>query len=162
MAGLPGSGKSYLGKRIAQKLKMPYLSSDLLRRKIFPNPAYTSEEKAEVYEFMLRLMKRYLRDEGGVVLDATFYLKAFRKQFIESAREFGAVPYIIYIAAQEATIRKRMGKKRLESDANFQVYQKLKEIYQPIEEPHLQLSSDENHVDALLKQVFNYILPKNE
>ena len=157
MAGLPGSGKSYLGKRIAQKLKIPYLSTDLLRRKIFPNPTYGKAEKAEVYQFMLRLMQRYLRDQPGVVLDATFYRKIFRKQFMHAASELGAEPFIIYISAEEKTVQERLQKKRRESDANFQVYQKIKEIYQPIEGAHLNLSSDQSHVDDMLKEVFRYI-----
>lgn len=50
--GLPGSGKSYLARRLAELIGATYISSDRVRRDLFPAARYTAEEKAGVYEEM--------------------------------------------------------------------------------------------------------------
>ena len=44
VSGLPGSGKSYLCRRLAERLELPVIESDALRRLLFPSPDHGRRE----------------------------------------------------------------------------------------------------------------------
>ncbi len=83
--GLPGCGKSSISKRVYRELKekgwdVEYLEMDTLRKKYFPNPSYTKEEREKAYEmFVEDAYNRFL--EGKVVImDGTAYKVSMRKK----------------------------------------------------------------------------------
>jgi len=86
---LPGSGKSYFAYRLADMTKANYISSDQLRKNLFPERTYSEKEKLLVYAEMLSQMKEHIRQNKNLVFDGTFYTNAIRKQF-----NFGEVLYL--------------------------------------------------------------------
>ena len=44
VSGLPGTGKSYFSRKLAERLPFLILESDALRKLLFPSPAYTAQE----------------------------------------------------------------------------------------------------------------------
>src|SRR4249920_2609436 len=92
--GLPGSGKSYFASRLAKRIHADYINSDRIRKKMFPDGTYSEREKQSVYDEMLELMRRLMRQNKNAVLDATFYKEDIRKQFIDGAANAGRIHFI--------------------------------------------------------------------
>lgn len=92
--GLMGSGKSTLARWLAERLQIPVLSSDLIRRELFADemavpttdrPAFGAERyhpsnRQRVYEEMFQRANELLATGQSVVLDATFISAALREQ----------------------------------------------------------------------------------
>ena len=81
--GLPGSGKSTLAKNVAAGLGLDTInliivSMDSLRRKIFPNPRYTDEERDAAYRAFVVLGSMLSNAGKNVVLDGTGHKKMWR------------------------------------------------------------------------------------
>ena len=62
----------------------------------------------------------------------------------------------IEVKADESVIRERLGQQREFSDADFQVYMNVKSLWQPMNEPHLVLDSDQTNIDELLDHARQY------
>jgi len=155
--GLPGSGKTYFATALAARLKAVYISSDQLRRTIIRDIGYTPEEKAAVYAEMLRRTQdTVLRENADVVLDATFHLAATRRLF-KSGLEEAAQLYFIEVTASEQLIRQRLLQPREDSDADIHVYHLLAESWQPEEEEHLTLWSQQDNLEEMLRQTLHHL-----
>lgn len=81
--GLPGSGKSTLAKSVAAELglhkhELIIIAMDSLRRKIFPNPRYTDEERDAAYRSFVVLGSMLSNVGKDVILDGTGHKKKWR------------------------------------------------------------------------------------
>lgn len=83
LTGLPGSGKSSVGREVARRLqerhmRVRVLELDEIRRVVTPVPRYTAEEREVLYR-ALAYMARLLYNEGvNVIIDATAHKRHFR------------------------------------------------------------------------------------
>jgi predicted kinase len=159
--GLPGSGKSYFASRLAGRLNADYISSDGLRRNLFAETIYSESEKLLVYSKMLKEMKDHIRQNRDLVCDATFYRNDIRKQFIDEAGRENEIVFI-EVQATEPVIRRRLAKKRADSDADFDVYRKIKEEWEPLQEEHLVLESTDNNIDYMLNKAAAHLHRHND
>ena len=155
--GLPGSGKSYFASRLARQLEAAYVSSDELRMKLIPRRTYTDDEKRMVYDQMVQAMSDALFDKKTVVLDATFYKKAIRARFDQAADEFNEKIIYIEVTAPENIIEERLKLPRTYSEADIEVYKKLKETAEPLSQPHLVLVSTNDNISPMLHDAIQYI-----
>lgn len=155
--GLPGSGKSFFAQKLADMLGATHLSSDLIRKTLFDSPTYSSEEKDQVYQEMVARMVSALSNKEIVVLDSTFYQKRIRSLVIDTLSSLGIAYFTFHIQADEKLIKERTSKKRADSDADFEVYLKLKALFEPIEEAHLPLISTNENIDEMLEISMNYL-----
>jgi len=84
LTGLPASGKSTLAQALHQGLlergiELQILDSDELRRRLTPNPTYSSEERNWFYD-MLTLLAELLTENGiNVLIAATASRQAYRQ-----------------------------------------------------------------------------------
>lgn len=83
LTGLPGSGKSSVGREVARRLeergiRVRVLELDEIRRVVTPSPSYTAEEREVLYR-ALAYMAWLLYNEGvSVIIDATAHRRRFR------------------------------------------------------------------------------------
>jgi predicted kinase len=159
--GLPGSGKSYFASRLAEKINAGYISSDIVRKKMFDKRRYSSEEKLLVYDEMLRQMREAAKKHTYVVLDATFYKDDIREKFVKEAKDIYDVIFI-EVRAEEYVVKKRLEKARKESEADFEVYKKIKTEWEPLSEEHLILQSTDNNIQDMLEKTSAYFHLKND
>lgn len=152
--GLPGSGKSYFASKLAQKIDAEYLNSDQLRKEMFPERTYSESEKAKVYEALLKKMKALIKKEKNVVVDATFHNNKRRAPFISGSK--GKIAFI-EVRADETIIQKRLEKIRRYSEADFKVYQLIKQEWEPLNQPHLILHSTNDNIDWMLQKAEEYL-----
>ena len=155
--GLPGSGKSYFASRLGLKLGATYLSTDELRLKILPKRTYTEKEKRDVYDAMLEMMKQTIPGIKTIVLDGTFYKESLRSRFEVEADKSGQKIFYIEVTAPERTIKERLEKPRINSEANYEVYLKLKNEFEPVTKDHLSLNSSEENIDSMIQKAIHYI-----
>ncbi len=143
VCGLPGSGKSSLSKDLAKRFSAVHLNSDKIRKDLFPRPTYSEEEKGMVYEEMASQAGELLGKGGNVIVDATFSRKEYRKIMADAAGRVGATIFIIRCVLHEGETKKRLDRRkksgRSPSDADYEVYMKLKGTFEPIEGPHLEV-----------------------
>lgn len=155
--GLPGSGKSYFASRLAAKLDALYVSTDELRMKLLSERTYSDVEKRMVYDAMLSIMTESLQKGNKIVLDGTFYKAALRDMFEKRAFEFNEKIIYIEVTAPVKRIEERLEKPRINSEANFDVYLKIKETAEPLQKEHLVLISTDDNIEAMLIEAMHYM-----
>ena len=154
--GLPGSGKSHFASWFANLVDADYISSDRLRKEIHIAGNYSDQEKMTVYNEMLEQMKTSLRKNSNLVIDATFYKEGIRKKFMREAGGAGDIVFI-EVRADETTISERLKRKRAFSEADFEVYKKIKDQFEPMEQPHLVLQSTNDNLPDMLQKAMIYL-----
>ncbi len=123
MCGLMGSGKSSAAEGLAGKLDMSILSSDRVRKELagidpdegrkvpFDSDIYSQEMTQRTYDRMNTNAAGILKTGGSVVLDATFTDPVRRIAAFHTARKTGARPILLYLEADEETLRTRLRKR---------------------------------------------------
>lgn len=140
ICGLPATGKSTIARKLAKKINAVILRTDKIRKEIFPSPTYTEEEKALVYKITFLIAKYLLNAKVNVIIDGTFYKRNLRKEIYKIVEQTKTKLFIIECVAPEEIIKARMYRRRLRkslSDANFEVYKKIKKQFEPIHREHL-------------------------
>ena len=142
ICGLPGVGKSTIGKKLALRLKAVILSTDKIRKELIKNPTYSSKEKKQIYDVMI-LLAKYLHEANiSCILDATFSKDAFRKQVKKKMGISGSQFQVVEcICPEELIISRLKSRKNDYSDADVTVYKKMKKIYEPVKGKHIQVST---------------------
>lgn len=157
VAGLPGSGKTYFAERLAQRLKGVHLSSDRVRKKRNARGRYSFEERLEVYREMAEYARNLLRSKKTVIVDATFEHSRMRNLFFDEAQKLSVSSVFILVYADENLIRERIRAPRPDSEADFGVYEKIRDRFEPITFPHLALQSTNDNIDDMLNRALTYI-----
>ena len=158
VCGLPGSGKSTLARALAKKISAVDISSDIIRKRMFSRPAYTEEEKTIVYAEMARQAEAELKKGSRVIVDATFYLKKERERFSAIAAGAGTASSLIVCRLTEEETKRRLGgrKKGGPSDADFAVFLKMKDRFEPVDKPHLEIDTSLPKKE-MLERVMSYL-----
>ena len=79
-----------------------------------------------------------LNENKDVILDAVFYAKDLRT----SAKSLSEDYIILETVCSEENVKKRLSKDRKLSDADFLIYQKMKESFEPLEESQTVINTD--------------------
>ncbi len=159
--GLPGSGKTYFATRLARLMDATYISSDQLRKNLFKDRTYSAAEKQAVYQEMRRRITERLQEGRDIVLDATFYTQDLRAGI---QQEFSGATLLVFIevTADEALVQKRIAGKRADSEADFEVYKKVKREWEVPDFAHLMLESTDDNIDTMLLLAKDYIQVEND
>ena len=153
ISGLPGSGKTTLAKAYAARYGAVHLNSDLLRRELGLMGHYSPEDKEKVYNTLLERTRQLLAEGREVVVDSTFFKESIREPFRHVASGSGARLYWVEVRAPERVIRERLQTPRPDSEADFGVYEKIRDLYEPLGEPHLVLWSEEKSLAKMAASV---------
>lgn len=141
VCGLPATGKSTIANRLARRLNATLLRTDVVRKELFPAPGYTEEEKNLVYDITLLVARYLLRSGVRVVIDGTFYKRAGRVRAYRLAEETGKRLVIVECTCPDEVIQARMRgrglREGLPTDADYQVYLKIKGEFEPIQRKHI-------------------------
>lgn len=145
--GLPGSGKTTLARKLANYTmdefpfeSMIVLSTDVIRKELFPKPKYTSEESAIVYKVLFYTARQLNLVGSNVILDATF-INDNGDGTSNIAYEVGVkeddVKIIECICAQDIALERIKNRKNDYSDADETIYHNMKDVYKITENPHI-------------------------
>jgi predicted kinase len=156
ISGLPGSGKTTLARAFSAKTGAHHLNSDLLRRELGLMGHYDPNDKEKVYASLLDQTKTALTNGQHVVVDSTFYKESIRQPFRQLAADCPVPVRWVEVCAQESTIKERLKNPRPDSDADYAVYEKIKNAEEPLPEPHLTLWSDAMPLQTMVDTILEY------
>lgn len=157
VSGLPGSGKSFFAKRLAQKLGAEYVNSDATRKAMDAMGRYAFEDKLNVYEVMAKRAGDGLRMGKTVVVDATFYRHEMRDLFLTLGRLLHKRVCYLEVQADETLIRERLSRPRADSEADYAVYEQLKLQYEAPPLDHMVLRSTNDNIDLMIATALGHI-----
>jgi predicted kinase len=155
LSGLPGTGKSFLARRLTAALPFVVIESDRVRKVLFPQPRYTAEESRWVHRTCHALMDRLLRGGVRVIYDATNLVEYHRELVYRSAREAGAKLVVVRTVAPEQVVRERLqnrpGREEVASDADWKIYRRMASRQEPIRHAHLVVDTTQGAEEAVEK-----------
>jgi len=152
IAGLPGTGKTTIARAFANRTGATHLNSDSIRRTLGLMGHYSPKDKKKVYDTLLLLTREALLRRETVVVDSTFYKEMIREPFHVLAADCGVSLYWVEVQASEQILRQRLSQPRPDSDADFQVYQNIRDQFEPLPDDRLILNSEmETPESAVIK-----------
>jgi predicted kinase len=132
VSGLPGTGKSYFSRRLAEQLPSAIVESDALRKRLFASPTYSAQESHRLFNACHRLIDELLSKGIPVILDATNLVEHHREPLYRIARRLSVKLIIVKVEAPRELVRQRL-QGRAEgvdpvdkSDACWSIYQKMR------------------------------------
>ncbi|MCC6176490.1 MAG: ATP-binding protein [Chloroflexi bacterium] len=143
MVGAPGSGKSFLARRLAAALAADLVQTDVVRKEMFPQPRYTTSEASAVYAECHRRIAQLLERGHRVIFDGTNLRERRRRLLYALGEERGAVVIPVAAYAPVAAVRERLAQRASardpqdRSDADWGIYRRLARDAQPIVYPHI-------------------------
>ncbi len=159
ISGLPGTGKSFLARKIAERLPSVIVESDSVRQALFPVPTYSGPESMWVHRVAHAVIERLLATGHRVIYDATNLIEWHRQKIYRLAEQQGARLVIVQAVAPDEIVRRRL-QQRLESPgpgdisrADWQVFERLKKQIDPIGRPHFVVDTSRDVTPAVAKIV---------
>jgi predicted kinase len=159
VSGLPGTGKSYFCRRLAERLPFLILESDALRKQLSPKPTYSAEESASLFRTIYQLIENLLKQGIPLILDATNLEERHRERIYNIAETADAKLILVSVKAPPELVKKRL-KKRAEnknvhnnSDADWVIYQKMKPVEEKISRNHFSVDTSRDITPVIDKVV---------
>jgi predicted kinase len=142
VSGLPGTGKSYFCRKLAERLPFPILESDNLRKVLSSNPDYGAEESNRLFQACHCLIEELLRRGIPLIFDATNLVERNREHLYRIADTVEAKLILVRVEAPPDVVRQRLNNRSStagrqdRSDADWRVYRKMKSSAQRIRRNH--------------------------
>jgi hypothetical protein len=147
MCGLPGTGKSWIARRLARALDAVVLRSDAVRKLLaglspleragagFQQGIYSAEHSARTYARLLEEARSHLSEGRRVIVDASFSKRAQREPFLDAAQRLALPWAVLEVTCPESIVQARMDRRAAEpaeaSDADFEVYLRARDSFEP-------------------------------
>lgn len=156
--GLPGTGKTTFARNLADILPGTHVNSDRLRASMGLRGCYDEDSKQQVYNAMLRHTTEMLEAGHTVIVDSTFYQESTRDAFRALIRSNSIPLCWIKVDADPSVIRQRiLHSQRPYSEADYEVYLKIKALHEPLLEPHLVLHSDQQSMEEMMQVALDHL-----
>jgi predicted kinase len=150
MAGLSGTGKSFLANALAARLGAVIVSSDVVRKRLvgvepterhvepWQRGIYAPELTERTYEAMLAEAEPHLERGRAVILDATFMLRRHREAAADLARRRGARYLAVECLVEESVARERLARRPEDpwtaSDGRWEIFAAQRGRFEPLTE----------------------------
>jgi predicted kinase len=155
--GLPGTGKSYFAEKLADRIRAVHINSDRLRNALDARGKYAIGDKFKIYRAMAENTDQVLGQGKSVIVDGTFYKHEMIDLFITLAKDHASPIRFIKIEADETVVHERLEKGRTDSEADFQVYLKIKNEFEELDVPHLVIQSEAHNIETMIESALPYI-----
>ena len=142
VSGLPGTGKSFFCRKLAERLPFLVLSSDSLRQTLFPHPKHDENENRRLFPACYFLIEELLKRGLPIIFDATNLLERHREHLYRIAEKAGAKLILVSVEAPPEVVQQRLIARKGgidaedNSQAGWEVYQKMKPQREKISRNH--------------------------
>jgi predicted kinase len=167
--GLPGSGKSTFSRKLARGSGATLLESDALRKALFVEPTYESEESARLFDALYGAAKELLQTGASVIVDATNLRERDRQRGYEVSAEMGCEILVLHFRAPEAVIAQRLTGRTLHMDpednsaAGIAVYQRMAQTEEPLTREHWDIdTADSAATNIALQHAIDILKPHHD
>jgi len=155
VSGLPGTGKSYFCRQLADKLSAIILESDSLRKTLFPSPSYSSQESSRLFRACHLLIEGLLKQGISLIFDATNLSEGHREHLYSVADHLGVKLILVRVEAPPKVVYDRL-KARQEnseskSDADWTVYRRMEPSVQNMRRNHYVVDTSRDITPVLNK-----------
>jgi predicted kinase len=107
LMGLPGSGKTTLGKHLQKITKAVRLSSDDYRLLIFPEPTFSQKEHDNLYGLIDHNVEHLLGAGLSVIYDANLNRRVHRDEKYAIAKKFDAEVKLFWLKTDDVLSKER-------------------------------------------------------
>jgi predicted kinase len=161
VSGLPGTGKSYFCRRLAERLPFVILESYTIRKKLFADPTHSAEESAYLFRAIHCLMDNFLQKGIPIILDATNLARKHRERLYSIAEHHHAKLIIIQMKAPLEVVQKRLNRRANgngngdNSSADWSVYKKMRPSLEEIDRRHFTVDTSKDinpAIDKIVKE----------
>ncbi|MCL0092647.1 AAA family ATPase [Dehalococcoidia bacterium] len=159
LSGLPGTGKSYISRKLAERLPCVILSSDTMRKALFHSPVYDAPENQRLFAALHILIEDLLRKNVAILLDATNLVERHRERLYCIIDRLRVKIIILRVEAPPEVVQERLQARMADnappdsSDADFKVYLKMKTRKQEIRRQHFAVDTSRDIAPVIEKIV---------
>jgi len=159
VSGLPGTGKSFFCRKLAERLSFLILASDALRKILFPSPQYKESENKRLFSACHVLIEELLQKGIPVIFDATNLVEHHREYLYRAAERARAKLILVWVEAPTEVVRQRLLAREKaaipqdDSEAGWEVYNKIKPRSEIFSRNHLVVDTSQDITTALDKIV---------
>ncbi len=157
LAGLPGTGKTTVACAFAALSGATHFNSDTLRRELGLMGRYAPGDKEKVYAALLQRARKALLRGETVVVDSTFFKEIIRAPFRALAAECGVPLRWVEVQAEEQTLRDRLSHPRPDSEADFGVYENIRDQFEPLPTDRLIIITDMETPESAAAKIQQYL-----
>ena len=168
MSGLPGTGKSYLSRRLANEVPIAILETDALRLTLSARPKHTKSESARLFRAVHQLLDDLLGERLPVLLDATNLIERNRETLYEIADANGARLIILLTDAPIETVRERLRRRKNgskdaddHSEADMRVYGRMRRVQERIGRRYITADTS-REVTSLIQSIARQIVERGQ
>jgi len=149
-AGLTGTGKSYLARKLAFMMNAEIIRTDVLRKELlhmdstqrqlddFGKGIYSADMTGGTYDKALDRAAALIRNNKSVIIDASFIRRADRDRAVALAASLGVDYYVIECTSPEEMVKERLSRRMGEgadaSDGRWEIYVRQKLDFDEINE----------------------------
>ena len=173
VAGLPGTGKSFIADKIAERIDARILRTDEIRKEItgippeenryeeFGEGIYDKEMGEKTYLEVIMRARDCLKGGRSCIMDATFSERKYRDLAFDLAGEL-EIPFLIVecTCPEEVVIERinsRMEDGKSISDATISIYKKMKDHFEKIEEDEINVVVDTSgNIELMIETLATY------
>ena len=147
LMGLPGSGKSTLGKMLQSETKAIRISSDEYRLLIFPDSTFTQKEHDNLYGLIDHNVEHLLATGHSVIYDANLNRKHHRIEKYELAKKNDANVILVWVKTDKELAKKRREEeqdKRLipEGETSSKMFDRIAAVFEQPDEDETYVEID--------------------
>ena len=150
LVGLPGSGKSYFGRRLGERISIAHVESDWIRKFIFLTPVYNAKENNILFRTCHMLLERLLSQGVDILFDATNLVEANRERLYNIAYKTDARLILVKVGAPSDLIFQRLEHRKYypnvqdNSDADWSIFRKMRSSFEPLRKDHFAVDTSKD------------------
>lgn len=121
ITGLPGTGKTTLGKKLAEEFNLPFICKDDIKELLFDNLGWEDRELskkigASSYDLLYYIMEQILSAKKSLIIETNFNPKFANQKFLELKEKYNFVPFQIRCIADGEILFDRFKKRANSND----------------------------------------------
>jgi len=157
VSGLPGTGKTFFCRKLAEKQPFCVLESDALRKALFPYPDYSVDESVRLFAACHSLIEWLLKNGVPVIFDATNLSERHREHLYRIGDLTGARLVLVRTEAPPAVVYQRLQARQNgaipedKSDADWEVYRQMKPRAEKIQRNHFAVDTSRDIMPVIDK-----------
>ena len=159
ISGLPGSGKSYFGRRLVEQVPLLVIESDALRKVLFRNPTHSGTESARLFDACHALIDEQLEHRVPLLIDATNLVEDHRERLYQIAEQNKAKVVHVHVTAPSEVVYRRLEEREMganpedHSSADWLVYRNMHFKAEPIRRSHFVVDTSQDISPAVANVV---------